>query len=140
MDFVARQVRVREQMAQRGLDALLVTHLPNVRYLSGFTGSAGVLLVSSRRSLFFTDGRYREQARAEVTGARILVPKGPALAAAATEISRAAIRTLGIDADHMTVSTQSQLRRMLTRNIKLKNAAGLIETLRIVKDPDEIST
>lgn len=138
MDFAGRQHRAREQMVKHGIDALLVTHLPNVRYLCGFTGSAGILLLFGRRSIFLTDGRYREQAASEVVGARVVVPKGSALAAAAAQISRDVPRAVGIDADHMTVATQSTLRKM-TRGAKLKSASGIVEKLRIVKDADEIA-
>jgi Xaa-Pro aminopeptidase len=140
MDFVSRQKRSREQMKNAGLDALLVTHLPNIRYLCGFTGSAGVLLLSSSRSVFFTDGRYREQARAEVVGARVMVPKDSALAASAKEVSRLGVRVLGIDADHTTVATQVQLKHLLSGGLRLKSASGIIERLRMVKDADEILT
>ena len=139
MDFAARQKRAREVMAARSLDALLVTHLPNVRYLCGFSGSAGVLLLSGNRTVFFTDGRYREQARAEVVGARIVVPKDPAIAASAKEISRLEAREVGIDADHMTVTTQVQLKRLLSGGVRLKSASGVIERLRMIKDADEIT-
>jgi Xaa-Pro aminopeptidase len=138
MDFVVRQERVRSVMAERGVDALLVTHLPNVRYLCGFTGSAGVLVLSSRRSAFLTDGRYRQQATAEVLGARVVVTKSSTLAAAAAEIIRSGDSRVGIEAEHMTVATQAQLRQM-TSGIRLKSTAGIVEKLRIVKDAEEIA-
>ena len=50
-----------------------VTHLPDILYLCGFHGSAGVLLVTASRSVFFSDGRYTTQARSEVEGARIVI-------------------------------------------------------------------
>ena len=70
MDYAGRQSRLRPLLEQNRLDALLVTHLPNLGYLCGFTGSAAVLLVSAKRNLLFTDGRYAEQARQQVEGAR----------------------------------------------------------------------
>lgn len=139
MDFVGRQRRTREQMEHRGFDALLVTHLPNVRYLCGFTGSAGVLVLSSGRSVFITDGRYREQAGTEVVGARVVVPKDSALAAAGKEFSRLGARVIGIDADHMTIAVHAQLKSLLPRGVRLKSASSLIERLRMVKDADEIA-
>ncbi len=73
MDYQGRQQRLRSALAFHRLDALLVTHLPNILYLCGFHGSAGVLLVTASRSVFFTDGRYTAQARSEVEGARIVI-------------------------------------------------------------------
>ena len=57
MDFLGRQQRLREALHSSRLDSFLIIHPPNIRYLSGFTGSAGVLLVTRERSIFFTDGR-----------------------------------------------------------------------------------
>ena len=65
MDHKGRQQRLQNSLSTIRLDALLVTHPPNLRYLCGFTGSAGVLLLSGTKSVFITDGRYTEQARAE---------------------------------------------------------------------------
>jgi Xaa-Pro aminopeptidase len=63
-----RLTRLRVDLAARGLDAALLTHAPNVRYLSGFSGSSGMLLVLPDESCLITDFRYREQAIAEVDG------------------------------------------------------------------------
>src|ERR1700761_6546668 len=95
MDYAQRRRRLNQQIAQRKLDALVITHLPNIRYLIGFTGSAGVLIASQGRLVFFTDGRYTAQAKTEVEGARIVIAKGAALAAAAEHLKRAA-RTMRI--------------------------------------------
>ena len=81
MDHSARQRRLASTFPDHNLDAMLVTHMPNVRYLTGFTGSAGAL-VSSSRPVFATDGRYREQAAQQVERARVVVGKGSALVSA----------------------------------------------------------
>ena len=62
MDVAGRIPRLRERFDDAGIDALLVTRLPNVRYLTGFTGSAGMLLVTAADALLVTDGRYQDQA------------------------------------------------------------------------------
>ena len=66
MDHAGRMRRAQESLSDIRLDALIVTHLPNVRYLCGFTGSAAVLAITERGALLFSDGRYIEQAREEV--------------------------------------------------------------------------
>jgi Xaa-Pro aminopeptidase len=76
MDYKGRLARARLALDQSRLDALLVTHLPNITYLCGFTGSAGVLIGSRREFVFFTDGRYTEQAHQEVKGVRIKILPG----------------------------------------------------------------
>ena len=70
MDVAGRVPRVRETDGFAALDALLVTRLPNIRYLCGFTGSAGMLLVARDTVTFVSDGRYEEQSRHEVPDIR----------------------------------------------------------------------
>src|SRR5689334_5635894 len=106
MDYNARQRRLRNRVAELKLDGFFVTHLPNIRYLCGFTGSAGVLAFWGSKAAFFTDGRYTEQARAEVCGARIVVGKRPAFTEAVDWLLRAKVRSLGIEAEHLTVAMQ----------------------------------
>jgi Xaa-Pro aminopeptidase len=141
MDHSGRQRRLQAALAENKLDWLLVTHLPNIRYLCGFTGSAGTLLMGERGTTFFTDGRYLTQARAEVSGARIIIArKSPALAAAeflAVSRTRTSQR-LGLDPHSVTVGQREQLSAMLKRNWKLVSAPPLIERARMVKDNEEI--
>ena len=70
MHYSARQKKLATELQRSGTDALLITHLPNIRYLCGFTGTAGVLLFHVASSLpkmvFFTDGRYTQQAAEQV--------------------------------------------------------------------------
>ena len=79
MSLSARKRRVMVAAAAEGVDALLVTHLPDVRYLCGFTGSSGVLVLVAGKAVLFTDGRYTTQAKAEVKGATIEISQGAAL-------------------------------------------------------------
>ena len=88
MDYKGRQQRLRSALALHRLDALLVTHLPNILYLCGFHGSAGVLLVTDSKSVFFSDGRYTTQARSEVEGARIVISSKAPLTAAAEWLAK----------------------------------------------------
>src|SRR5258705_2750855 len=107
MDHSGRQRRLQAALAESNLDALLVTHLPNIRYLCGFTGSAGALLVSDKKGLFFSDGRYRTQAQAEVQGCKVVISKkGPSVACAewlcATRRRSGTRRRIGIESEHFT--------------------------------------
>ncbi len=129
---------MREALARKKLHALLVTHLPNVRYLCGFTGSAGMLLVSSRKSVFITDGRYREQAGHELRSARVWVPKGGLLEAAAKAAGALLLKSLAIEADHMPVATRDKLARLLPGGVRLRSVSGIVEALRVIKDDKEI--
>ena len=141
MDFKGRLQRTRAELHRYRFDALLITHLPNIRYLCGFTGSSGVLVVSEQQSVFFTDGRYTEQAREEVSGARIRILKGKSALAAATEwlSGRPKTRRIGIEPTHLTVAERKSLARSLGRGAKLVDAHPIAEQLRMIKDSDEIS-
>ncbi len=141
MDHPGRQRRLQAALEQNRLDFLLVTHLPNIRYLCGFTGSAGALLIGDQGAIFFTDGRYVTQAHAEVAGARIVIArKAPALAAAeylAVSRSRTTIR-IGLESQSVTLAQRDQLRAILKGKWKLVPAPPLVERVRMVKDKEEI--
>ena len=143
MDHQRRVCRLQQTLPQQKLDILLVTHLPNIRYLCGFTGSAGALLIGERGAFFFTDGRYTEQARTEVQGARVLIARKPPLRAAAEWLARkypakTGRRVLGIEAEHLTVAERDRLADVLPRNVRLREAPALVEQARLIKDEDEV--
>jgi Xaa-Pro aminopeptidase len=138
MDYEGRQGRAAAVMQQKRLDAMMVMHLPNVQYLCGFSGSAGVLAAAGDRWAFFTDGRYTEQSHQEVKGARITIAKGSALAAAAKWISKIGVTTTGIEAEHISVSIRSALKGLMPSKMRLRETSGLVEQLRVIKEPEEI--
>jgi Xaa-Pro aminopeptidase len=147
MDHRGRQRRQQTILPAHHLDALLVTHLPNVLYLCGFRGSAGVLLLTEAGSVFFTDGRYAEQARSEVRGAQIVVARQAPLSAAADWLStychkragrlRPAFR-LGIEGERLPVAARDRLAAALPPSVRLRQAPDLVERARRVKDAEEI--
>jgi Xaa-Pro aminopeptidase len=144
MNYVARQNTLREQLASHRLDALLVSHLPNIRYLCGFTGSAGFLVVAEGGSVFFTDVRYDTQAREEVKGAKIVIARKSVLEALAAWIEspkkRASRWTIGVEAEHLTVAERKKILEKLPSGVRLKNAPALVERARMVKDEEELES
>jgi Xaa-Pro aminopeptidase len=139
-------MRLQSLLESTSVDALLITHLPNIRYLCGFTGTSGILAILEASSVFFTDGRYTEQARAEVKGSRIVIARKPPLAAAAewliakqNKIRRKKPTRLGIEGEHLTVAARSQLASMLRHDFRFRETRGLVEQARSVKDADEIA-
>jgi Xaa-Pro aminopeptidase len=144
MDHRGRLKKLQGALQDIRLDALLVAHLPNIRYLCGFTGSAGALLITETGGCIFTDGRYREQARTEVEGCRVVIARKPPLVAAAEWLmeraakKRSSAARLGIESEHLTVAGRAQLARLLRREFRLRETRGLVERLRMVKDADEI--
>lgn len=138
MDYRSRQQRFAQALTERKLDAFLVTHLANLRYLCGFTGSSAVLAVSDGRAMFFTDGRYREQSRAEVSGAGIKVARGSPLAAAADWLKKARARRVGLESEHVSLAQKAAFTGLLPSKVRLLPVVGLVERLRAIKDAEEI--
>src|SRR3954463_1439709 len=85
MDFKARVRSLQESLERHRVDAVLVTHMPNVRYLCGFTGSSGALLVGPKAAELHTDGRYTIQAKKEAQGPRVRIARGNAAISALTK-------------------------------------------------------
>jgi Xaa-Pro aminopeptidase len=139
MSFPARRSALRALFAGAGVDALLVTDLVNVRYLTGFTGSNAALLVHAdgdRASRFCTDGRYRTQAAVEVPDLETVIDRasGPGLA---TQAPKLGIERLGFESDAVTVDAHDALAEAAA-GVGLHRAPGLVQRLRAVKDADEV--
>ena len=142
MDVGARSGRVRDGFAAAGVDALLVTRLPNVRYLTGFTGSAGIVALTPEDLLLVTDGRYAEQSRAQLDAAgvagRVVVGATMAEQLVALAAAVSACPRLGLEADGV---TWGQQRDYLTRfpDHELVATHDLVEAVRRVKEPAEVA-
>lgn len=143
MDVPARLPRLREAMAARGVGALLVTNLTNIRYLTGFTGSAALLLVTVDDALFVTDGRYTTQSQAELAAAgvdaRVEVPATMAGQQEAVAGAAAGCRRVGLEADDVTWAAQQRYASAWFEGAELVPTSGMIEELRMVKDEGEVA-
>ncbi|MDP9268358.1 MAG: Xaa-Pro peptidase family protein [Acidobacteriota bacterium] len=141
-DYPGRRKKLAAQMAAAHLDACLITHLANVRYLCGFTGSAGVLALArvedGAQAAFFTDGRYTTQAREEIRGVKVVVGKRPALVEAMDWLKRQRARRIAFEAEHLSFATQRHLASATSKPAKLAPTSGLVERLRRVKEKAEI--
>ncbi len=136
-----RKRRLLKAVRAAGCDALLVTHLPDVRYLCGFTGSAGVVVVAGGRMVLFTDGRYTEQAKAEATGAKVVIVPKPALTVACEWMSGAGVRRCGFDPANTTVAALEGMRAALPARVRRSFFQAMTEVvgrLRQTKDGTEI--
>lgn len=125
-------------LAELKLEAVMVTHLPNIRYLTGFTGSNGILLSIRGRQTFFTDGRYTEQAGQEVHGSKVVIAKGSLVQDAAKQIASAKITKLGFEADRLTVTAYQALKKTLPKSVKLVPTTSIVDRIRMVKDEHEL--
>ncbi|MGY1709612.1 M24 family metallopeptidase [Geodermatophilus sp. SYSU D00758] len=143
-----RRDRLRAVAAERGLDAVLVTELHNVRYLTGFTGSNGALLLrTDGRDVFGTDGRYTTQAGTQVPDVELLVDR-----ATATALAREAVRPrsggpgagrIGFESHHVTVDGLRALESVVADAAggavaELTGVRRAVEALRAVKDDEEV--
>jgi Xaa-Pro aminopeptidase len=141
-----RRDALRTAAAARGLDAVLVTNLLNVRYLTGFTGSNGALLVRTDGSdLFGTDGRYTTQAGAQVPDVELLVDRATVSALAAGAV-RGGVERLGYESHDLTVDGLAALEKVLADAAaggavpELASVRRAVEAQRAIKDDDEIAS
>lgn len=134
----ARADRLAALAAERELDAVLVTSLVNVRYLTGYTGSNG-LAVAGAHGLrrFVTDFRYVTQAEQQVHGWERVIGETDLLEEVAPGLPDGEIR-LGFDDANVSVKTHARLRELLPERVELVAAGGLVEELRLVKDAEEV--
>ena len=146
MRTAARRDALRAVAAGRGLDAVLVTNLLNVRYLTGFTGSNGALLVqTSGADLFGTDGRYTTQAAAEVPDVEVLVDRATVAGLARVAVGRG-VHRIGFESHDVTVDGLAALEKVLADAAadgsvpELASIRRAVEAQRAIKDDDEIES
>jgi Xaa-Pro aminopeptidase len=139
-----RLKRLRRRVSESAA-ALVVTHLPNIRYLSGFSGSAAILIVELNSATLFTDGRYAVQAPQEVRPARVRVtiPQGSVLKAAGAHLTSLQTRRRSLpvayDPAQVTVMQHQDFRRAAGSRISWLSGTGWVEDLRLLKSPAEIA-
>ena len=131
--------RLTRRLPDAGIDALLITDLVNVRYLTGYTGSSGIALVGDGARTFITDFRYVEQAAEEVDPTFDRRRAAQRLTEGVEQALPEGELRLGFEAAHMSVSEHAQLRELLPARIELIATSGLVEELRAVKEPEEVA-
>jgi Xaa-Pro aminopeptidase len=134
--FDARRERVLATLAQKKIDALLVASPANVRYLAGFTGSNGLVLLAPRRAFLFTDPRYTIQA-SEESDCKVVTVRGPLAKAALGAIKRLKFKHIGIEAQHLKFDTWQYLNENLPPGAELAATRGCVEQARLIKEPAE---
>lgn len=141
MDVAGRVDRLRARLDDAGCEALVVSELTNVRYLTGFTGSAGIVLVTADDLLFVSDGRYRDQSADELAAAGVdarieIVPADPDRVIAEAALG-AGVRRLGLEAASVTWAQQRRWASDLFTDGELVPTREVVEGLRLVKDEGE---
>ncbi len=136
--FEKRQQSVFEIIDFNQLDGILFTHLENIRYLCGFTGSDGALLLSRKEAFFLTDSRYWTQAEEEAKHSRILHYKKK-LDGIASLLSDLKLKKVGVEGPSITLSSYQFLLKKLGGEVEFMAMEEEIKNLRAVKDPQELS-
>ncbi len=137
---VERWRRLEERLAKLELDALLVSHAANVRYLSGFTGSSALLLhPRAAAPVLVTDFRYEEQAAAEVRApTRVRVARNGLIPALGEVLeSTKQLVAIGFDSEHLSVLDRRRLGEVAPE-VRWVEAEGVVSRLRAIKDPGEV--
>lgn len=133
-----RRARLLDSVARQRAESILVSFLPNVRYLCGFTGSNGLLLITPKTAILFTDPRYEIQA-AQECDCEVKIVKGSPWPAAATEARRRHVPRLALEADKVSFDQWSAFASQLGKKVSLVPVRELVEALRAVKSQDEIA-
>jgi Xaa-Pro aminopeptidase len=144
VDHFRRIGQLRRRLTKAGLSGLVVTHLPDLRYLSGFTGSSAALAITRHTARLFTDGRYTTQAAEQVSAAQVQIVSGsPAVAAVDWLAAQPGVELAGFDPARTTVAElarwKAALPSRLRRGFLSALAAPLVEPLRWIKDEDELT-
>lgn len=144
MDHLRRIGALRRKLTRAGLPGLVVTHLPDLRYLSGFTGSSAALAITRRAARLFTDGRYTEQAAEEVQSAHVEIVTGsPSVSAIQWLAAQPGIELAAFDPAWTSVAElarwKAALPSRLRRSFLTELPAPMVEPLRRVKDEDELA-
>jgi Xaa-Pro aminopeptidase len=127
--------RLEAELAEKGLDRMLVTDLTNVRYLTGFTGTNGAAICGPGIRVFLTDFRYTERAAAEVSEWECVTLTGDWLGGIAERLEG----KIGFEDDHMSVRALTKLEEKLGDGVEAVPAGGAVEALRRVKDEQELA-
>ncbi|MED3571678.1 M24 family metallopeptidase [Cytobacillus praedii] len=128
--------RLRSSFEKLGIDGMLITSTFNRRYMSNFTGSAGVMLISVDQAQFITDFRYIEQATAQCEGYEIVKHAGSIPDEVAAQVKKLGIKKLGFEQDYLTFSAFKTYENVVQS--ELVPVSGEIEKLRLIKTDSEI--
>lgn len=128
--------KLRAQFAEHGIDGFLITNEYNRRYMTNFTGTAGVALISETDAVFITDFRYVEQAMRQIEGYEIVQHTQTLIEEVAKQVERLGIQKLGFEQDDLSYATFSSYEKALKTT--LIPVSGAVEKLRLIKSEAEI--
>ncbi|WP_341323937.1 Xaa-Pro peptidase family protein [Solibacillus sp. FSL H8-0523] len=129
--------KLRQALIDNHVDAILITNEYNRRYMTGFTGTAGVAIVSQNDAVFITDFRYTEQAAEQVKDFRIEQHKGTIFEEVAKQVASMGVKTLAFEKDAMHYGTYEVYKSAVKADFV--PLSGLIEKIRLIKSQEEIN-
>lgn len=129
--------KIRQALKSHQIDGLLITSPHNRRYVTGFTGSAGIVVITANEAFFITDFRYIEQAEEEAKQFKVINHEGKLLETLQDELGRLAIQRIGYEAEYMTMAEYTQYDDVLSS--ELIATAGIVEQLRKTKSREELA-
>jgi Xaa-Pro aminopeptidase len=128
-----------QKLEELQVESMLVTHPADWYYLTGFTGEAGAAVITARGTTLITDGRFVGQAKAETTGVTVVQQKGSLFESTGEFLSGSKAKSVGFEATQLSVSQYRTLRKAAGRGCKWKPATGLVASLRMHKDAQELA-
>lgn len=134
---MAKLSNLRKAIMTEELDGLLIMSPKNRRYVSGFTGSSGALIISNEEAVLVTDFRYTEQANEQTNEFKIVEHKVPMHEEVANQVKRMGLEKVGFEKEHVTYSLFEKYQEAL--EAELTPTSGLVENLRLIKTDEEIS-
>ena len=128
---------IRERLVKNKIDAIFLTALENIRYLTNFSGSSAFLLITKDKGYLFTDFRYKTAAEDEVRGYKVIIYKNSIIDEVESLARKEKISHLGIESSNITIEQYQRLTKKL-KKIKIIPTLNLVEGLRVIKSPVEI--
>ena len=136
---VDRLKKLLKLLKSQDLEGLYITHLPNIRYLSGFTGTSASCLIAEKESIFFTDFRYHQQAHSEVKNFTVVAVNAQnAIPELSAYVAKMGLRRVGFESHILPYGSYRRLRRALARSSRCVPAKPLVERLREIKSREEL--
>ncbi len=137
-DYGKRVRRLRAAMRRQRLEGLIVTGPANIRYLCGYSGSSGLLWVTTRETVFLTDFRYQEQVKREVRATRTAIIRKSLLDDLLGQPGLSKARSIGYESGHLACSQLERICKDVPQK-RLKSTMGLVEAVRQLKEPGELA-
>jgi len=137
----SRLQKLRPKLDEKEIDAILISQPENRYYLSGFNGSAGYLIITTKQAILATDFRYIEQARTQAPDYELFQTTGDMKDWFPGLVSELNLKQLGFEAEHIPFALYRRLNDIMNKpqsGLKLVPIAGLVESLRAIKEPEEI--